>query len=388
LYPSLNPLDIHVGMLYRVTRPSGCGGCLPGARERSFIVVEDHGLELQGEGRYCAYVMAKRGLSSLDAASLLARRLGVSPGRVVLLGLKDSEATTVQLAVLPCRPGMPAFVRVEGRLWARLAGGVERLPRPGMLRGNSFTILVKPVGCSVDRLEGIVKGLAVESLPAYYSYQRFGSRRPNSHIVGLLRLRGELGEAKRELVGRPYPDESPDTIACRRAGWEDGECRKPWAYEPLVAGRPATELLDALPRRLAEIFASAVQAYIFNLYLSTRIAEGYRLTERVKGERLASDGRPLALVPGLGYKVGVEGEARRLLRRALEEAGLSEEDLAKAHPKLRSKPYWRPTYTRPQGLRVGRLEGMLVLQFWLEKGMYATLLLREVISYPDETCAT
>jgi tRNA pseudouridine13 synthase len=388
LHPTLNPLDIHVGMMYRVTRPGGCKACLPAPRERSFIVVEDHGLEISGSGGYCAYILAKRGLSSHDAARLLAKLLGARPGSVKLLGLKDAEATTVQLAILPCGRDMPAHVRVEGRLWARFAGRVEELPRPGRLRGNSFTILVSPVGCTASRLAEKVEELAGGLLPAYYSYQRFGSRRPNSHLVGLMLLRGDLRGAWEEIVAKLYPDESPQARLCRAARWVLDGCRMPWAYEPLIAEKPAERLLDIMPRPLAEIFSSAVQAYIFNLYLSARIEWGYELTERVKGERLTADGRPLAPVPGVGYRIGVSGEARRLLRRALEEAGLGEEELARAHWKLRSGPYWRPVYTRLKALRVAELGGLVVVRFWLERGMYATLLLRELIDYPDEMCGS
>jgi tRNA pseudouridine13 synthase len=386
LYPTLNILDIHVGMMYRVTPPGTCRACLPAPREKSFIVVEDHGLEFSNGGSYCAYILAKRGLSSLDAVRLLAKLLGVHPNNVRLLGLKDAEATTIQLAILPCKKKTPAYLRVEGRLWARLVGRVERLPRPGELRGNRFTIILKPVGCAASKLAERVEEVAGKLLPAYYSYQRFGSRRPNSHIVGLMLLRGELYDAREEIVGNPYPDESPEARSCRMMGWGLESCRMPWAYEPLVAGKPAEKLLDILPQRLARIFASAVQAYIFNLYLSARMEWGYELREKVKGERLATDGRPLAPVPGVGYRIGVSGDARRLLKRALEEAGVGEEELANSHPKLKSRPYWRPVYTRPEALQVAELNELVVVRFWLERGMYATLLLRELIDYPDETC--
>jgi len=117
--PSRSPLDKLVAMLYRAT----CNETLARIsepREHSFIVAEKAAQQPEPRGAYCAYTLAKRELSTPAAAALLASRLGAPWIRVA--GLKDAEATTLQLACLPCPRQPPAMVRVPGRLWARLEG--------------------------------------------------------------------------------------------------------------------------------------------------------------------------------------------------------------------------------------------------------------------------
>ncbi|MET1127985.1 MAG: tRNA pseudouridine(13) synthase TruD, partial [Thermoproteota archaeon] len=289
-------------------------------------------------------MVAKRGLSTPDALRLLAKLTGRKPHAFTALGLKDAEATTLQLVCGPCpRGGERRWVVAGGRLWAKVAGYVDGCPRKP--KANRFHIVLEP-------LAGVKASSVVEAaarlkarLPAYYGYQRFGTRRPVTHLLGASLLRGELDTFAATLLGEPHPDESPPTVECRLRAWKGCTGRLLEAKLAPYADR-VTDLLRRIPRGLIEIFGGALQAYIFNEYLSARISYGYDLGERLRGERLAADGRPLAPVPGIGYKVGVSGEARTLIREALSAAGLDERDLENRLgllPKLR--PYWRPTYT-------------------------------------------
>ncbi|BES82790.1 tRNA pseudouridine(13) synthase TruD [Pyrodictium abyssi] len=382
---SSNPLDLLLGLEYRLR----CGrppACVARPRERSFIVAELPELTLEPGGRYCVYALAKRGLPSLDAARLLARRLGVNPRQASIAGLKDTEATTLQYICLPCPREPPAIVAVPGRLWARLVGRASRCPRRGVLRGNRFTIVLEPVSASCREVVEAAEALRGAKLPAYYGYQRFGTRRPNTHLQGLALLRGDLAWYARELLGSPYPDESPATARCRASLWRSEECQGSRLYEATVARRAASpaDLPALLPRGVAEIQLAALQAYIFNRYLSLRLARGHSLDEKLPGERLVG-GRPHAPVPGIGYRLGTGGEAAELLEEALEPLGIGLEDLAEPPPGLpRLRPYWRPVYTVPEGLEARIIPGCRVaIAFSLEKGMYATLVLRELAEPPE-----
>ncbi|WP_048061423.1 tRNA pseudouridine(13) synthase TruD [Hyperthermus butylicus] len=320
MYPASSILDLHVGIWYRVL-DSEPVACIAAPRERSFIVVEDHGLELGGTGRFCVYIVGKRSLSTHEALRLLARALGVKASLLKALGLKDTEATTVQAVCTPCPQEPPRYIVLDN-LWARLAGRLEACPRPGRLRGNRFTIVLETG--DTGGLLGALDVLRGRRLPAYYGYQRFGTRRPNTHTVGILLLRGEVDAALYEAVAAAYPDESSVITRCRLSMWRDGGCPR-GMYEAWMAesaGDPL-EAIRRIPRSIMEVFIGAVQAYIFNLYLSLRTRYGYDLGEKLRGERQEDSGRPLALVPGIGYRIGVDGEARKLLMEAIELAGLT-----------------------------------------------------------------
>ena len=380
---SPDPLDQLTAALYRASCRYPPPLRIAGPRERSFIVVEQPLTPPGSSGGYCSYLVAKRGLPSTAAAAMLARLLGAPWASVA--GLKDTEATTVQEVCLPCPPNPPMRLAVRGRLWARLLGRRGRCPRRGELRGNCFTVVMEAPGPrEAAEAAETLRQLAAQPLPAYYGYQRFGTRRPNTHIVGLLLIRGDYEQLIYELLASGYPDESPDAKACRRARWSPPECRRSRLYEAAIAERLKTTPMgprSLLPRTVAELAAGAVQAYIYNYYLSLRIERGHPLTVRLTGERLAVNGTPMAPVPGVGKRVGAGGEARKLLLEAIEMVGLTVEQLsnpAPGSPRLRG--YWRPVAMTVQGLKVAVEDDRLVLRFCLEKGMYATTLLREVAS--------
>ena len=346
-------------------------------RERAFVVIEDSEADTSPEGGACAYLVAKRGISTPEAAVLLARLLG---GRAHPLGLKDTRATTLQLiCIQPCSPEAPRLLRVPGRLWARLAGRPASC-RKTTLRGNRFHILLEPLPhATASEVADEAVTLARQRLPAYYSYQRFGTRRPSTQYAGLASLTAPHLAAVREVIDTGYPDEAPTALACRTRLWRAAGCDIARMYEASLSRR-LPRSMGSLPGFLRSIHASALQALVFNAYLSTRLSLGYGLAERVPGERRARDGRPLAPVPGVGVKTRIGGAAGAILRQALESLGLEPRDLASRSPLLEKRlPYWRPVYATPRSTEVRVRGGKVLLSFWLEKGLYATLLLRELV---------
>ncbi len=371
LCSSPDPLDKLLAMDYRVR----CGPPLARIarpRERSFIVLEEHSLPARITGGACLYLVAKRGLSTAEAAARLSRLLG---GQARYLGLKDAEATTVQLVCIePCPGGAPQFIRLPG-LWARLLQRSPRCPGRRSLLGNKFTIILEPLGGAPERICEELKRAAEAGLPAYYAYQRFGTRRPSTGHAAL----AALAAAHRflwELLDYDYPDEMPETRRCRRTLWRSEACSG--GYEAQLAPRPGRLLPRSIPGFVASIHSSALQALVFNAYLSERLRRGYDLWEPVPGERRGA-GAPLAPVPGVGYRLRIGGEAAKILGEALTRLGLDEEMLEKPPPLLeKRRPYWRPVAVKPRRLACRVTGGMVVVGFSLDTGMYATLLLREV----------
>jgi len=373
--PSSSSLDLLLGLRYRAT----CGppvAELAEPRSRGFIVVEDSEPPPPSrEGRVCVYLVVKRGASTPEAARRLARLLGARGAEP--LGLKDADATTAQLVcIYGCPRTAPATVRAPG-LWARLVARTRSSCRAAVLRGNRFTILLRPLpGRSAEEVAERLGEAAAQPLPAYYAYQRFGTRRPSTGHAAASMLHDPVAAVLRETLDYPYPDEAPEAIRCRRLLWRGSGC--PGGFYEKTLSEQAANLRAELRGFLASIYASALQASLFNWYLSLRIERGYPLEAPIPGERRLPDGRPAAPVPPLGGSLP-GGEAGRLLREAAAMLSLSAGDLSRPEPLPRRRGYWRPVYTRPRGLRTRVVNGLVVASFWMEKGMYATLLLREAV---------
>jgi len=352
--------------------------CSP--REQSFVVVEDYDPTplLNPRGRFCLYLMAKRGLPTPRAAALLARSLGTWPPRT--LGLKDAEATTLQLVCLPCPPQPPRHLILHNA-WARLIGRAHSCPRERGPRGNCFTVILHTPGKAADIAERLQQ-LSRRPIPAYYGYQRFGTRRPNTHLVGLHLLKGRLREALEELAAKPYPDEAPQTRHCRLKRFHDENCRLPGFYEAHItaeAARSPGRALKAVPPIVKRLALQALQALVYNLYTSLRLQEEPNPHHRLPGERQGRE-TTLAPIPGIGYRLHTSGHAARIIEEATALLDLDPRELANPPPGLpKLQPYWRPLTTRPYNLKTRIIdEDTLAASFCLERGMYATTLLREV----------
>jgi tRNA pseudouridine13 synthase len=98
---------------------------------------------LQERGLHRVYRVTKRKLTSLEAASELARLAGVTPGDVAMAGLKDRQGVTHQYMSVP--GGDP--VRISGNELSIQQVGA--LPRPISSEdsdGNGFKIFVRDIG--------------------------------------------------------------------------------------------------------------------------------------------------------------------------------------------------------------------------------------------------
>lgn len=341
---STHPLDFMLGMWYKILNYGPVAEIVEPKR-RSFIVIEEYDIPISRRPqKYCVYILAKRGKTSIEASRSLAKRLGVP--WVSTLGLKDTDATTLQVLCLPCPKNPPIIISGPGPQWARFLGYTSRCPRKGSNMGNCFIIVLKVLSRNLSRALETIK---ISYLPAYYAYQRFGTRRPNTHLVGIRLLKVDHVSFIEELLISDYPTEGEKTRYCRRTFWNDPKlCRNLRFYENIVARRLkiSMDFLRSINKMITEMFLSAVQAYIFNLYVSLRIKRGYDYRVKLSGERITDSGVPLVYIPGIGYKVGISGKAYEILMDALEYAGLSYDDLADPPPGIpRLRPYWRPAFT-------------------------------------------
>jgi len=325
-------------------------------RPRGFVVSEPPPLT-GPNGSWAVYLVERVGLDTLRAARILAHRLGAEGYTVQ--GLKDSCAIAYQYMAFR-RPRETLASLTAGGLRAWLLGRRSSPLRPGGHGFNFFRLEVRledpALAPSLCRIL-----CRVRWLPGFYGPQRFGIERPNTHIYGLLRLRGEYGSLIAEYATR-YPLESP---------------ARPGDYES-----KAIELarLDASPLAArgvgpARIHLEALQAYIFNRTLSKALSRGFDIhslaTSRIPVT--CPTGRvwaPAAYLPPRALSAG--GAWAGLVKSVMVEEGLD--------PGLLSP---LPSPRRPLAFPICRLDcrpsesGARILVA-LPSGAYATILLRAV----------
>ncbi|MFB6121997.1 MAG: tRNA pseudouridine(13) synthase TruD [Haloferacaceae archaeon] len=364
-----HPLERQVGMEYYVSDADGVGGHLrenpEDFRVRELERVDPEPLDADpGAYGHLLLRVTLRGWDTNDFAARLSDALGISRERISWAGTKDKHAVTTQLftvrGVESAEPrsaesesAEPRSAESESAEPRSAESESERSPREtgpdlpdirdadvepvgrmgrslqfGDLAGNAFDVRVRDpdspehaADVTAD-LRAFVAGDAGETdadgpavddagttvgVPNYFGQQRFGSRRPVTHEVGLRVVRDEWRAAVLAYVGNPAETEPDETRAAR--GFVDDQAERDdpdWAaaldrmprylgYERSMLHRlderAATDdpadfryALEAVPSNLQRLFVNAAQSYVFNRVLSERLRRGLPFHRPVAGD--------------------------------------------------------------------------------------------------------
>ncbi|ACM56174.1 tRNA pseudouridine(13) synthase TruD [Halorubrum lacusprofundi] len=274
-----------------------------------------------------------------DFARRISDALGISRERVSWAGTKDKRAVTTQLFTL--REVDPDDLpEIRGAEIEPLGRAGRRLSF-GDLAGNAFEIRVADtVPEAPERVADVVGDLrafggdaeeakddATVGVPNYFGQQRFGSRRPVTHRVGLAVVRDDFREAVRLYAGNSSDTEPDDTRAARDrvdaafgvGGDDTGDGSDPSAdgtgdgdwetcldaipgklrFERSMVHRLAERdvapdappdhedwrhALEAVPSNLQRLFVNAAQSFLFNQVLSERLRRGLSFDRPVAGD--------------------------------------------------------------------------------------------------------
>jgi len=391
-----------------------------------------------GKGDYTWFVLEKRNLDTISAIKIIAKSLGLRYDFFSVAGLKDSKAVTAQLvSVFNVDPDLlEGFKDKYGNIEVRHCVKMPFRIVPGMLYGNHFIIVVRNILLPEEevsrRVSLVTQEIGSKGLPAFYGYQRFGTIRPNTHIIGKYILQGKFEDAVMELLAHPYPNEDPRVIELREYIRDTEDYRGALEKFPRALSHERTVLkhlsvrerdyigaLRKLPKTVRRLFISAYQSYLFNKCLSRRVKRGIPINEAVIGdlvaiklkdgslggvvvanehnldflnERIARGDMVLVLnVFGYGTIIqgGVQGDIER---EVLKEENISLNIFKSKHmPEVATRGTYRRACFYPEELTVSNVHEdelnvgakKVVFEFTLNKGLYATVVLREYMKPKD-----
>lgn len=165
-----------------------------------FIVKEQLGYDLTGQGEFVAINVRKIHCNTLFVGEKLAQFAGISPRQMSYAGLKDRHAITEQWFCLHLPKHTPDFSQFQ-------LEGVEVLDvtrhqrkiRIGSLAGNEFEILLRDVN-ETDELTTALNNIKQQGVPNYFMAQRFG--RDGNNLTQALRwANGEIQVKDRKKRG-------------------------------------------------------------------------------------------------------------------------------------------------------------------------------------------
>lgn len=408
-----------------VTKEEGIGGTIRNQYE-DFYVEEIPDLIPTGEGPNVWIWIEKIGRTTLDVVLDIARDLHIDRKRMGFAGMKDKKARTRQWICISNMDSEEQFEQVKalsGQIYKtdflKVIRGRKKL-RMGQLKGNKFRILIRDIDDvekSAEIASDILKQLEVTGVPNYFGWQRFGKPRTNTHLVGEALVENDLKKAVGRYIGNPTEEEHEKNQKARKA-YDDGDLEKSlelmgkgMRYEKmmireLIKDSKKGELTDksyknalhALPKPLQRMFVHAYQSFLFNAAVSKRVEMG--INKYIEGdiiinneERIVRDKTPeeyQELIdtfqvnptsPLYGTKVpfagGTVGEMEKSI---LDNYGLSKEDFeVPKMPRLGSHGLRRSMRFQVWDTSAIATDEGVLTEFSINKGSYATAVLREVM---------
>jgi tRNA pseudouridine13 synthase len=338
------------------------------------------------------YLLRKRNMDTLEVVKALRRILGTQ--KIIYLGLKDKAAETYQFIFVQGDKYFTPYINKGSieLIFVALLPKRNKNDLRDLLVGNCFNIDLNGLANDHNEvLEEIMNKISeIGFLPNYYSYQRFGVERSITHILGKYLLVGDLENFISTLIC--YPDNKCDLAErCRSVinmrGWmwvERIVCRR-----LLKGDKDYLKILSSIPREILGLYASAYISYIFNHYLSERwrfYGLGY---DAIDGELTEKGFFIDKGIPYLHFVIKRSGEleiysGHKEILREIFQKELSKHNMILFPDKIRdiigvNKIVMRRNLISP--IYDLRVRNRLEISFCLDKGGYATNLLRELFKY-------
>ncbi|MBN2389392.1 MAG: tRNA pseudouridine(13) synthase TruD [Anaerolineae bacterium] len=239
-----------------------------------FRVEEEIVLPGGERGAYAYYRVEKRNLTTLAVRDRLAARLKVTPSALVFPALKDASAEAIQYASV--RKRGPDEVKERGFTARRVQWGSRAL-QPKDVLGNRFTVVVRDLAeGDASALTDALRKLEAEGLPNYFDEQRFGSLSEKGFIGKAILLRDA------EQVVRFYLEEQMrgDPADVREFKMLVKDHWGQWGFLLHQAPRPSNfrsvitylkdhphdynKAVNLIQDRLLSIYLSAYQSWVWN----------------------------------------------------------------------------------------------------------------------------
>ena len=387
-----------------------------------------------GKDSYTLFNLIKVNKDTFEAVRLISKALSIPPKSIGYAGLKDKRSISVQIASIRGNYVEKLKNLKLNDIYIRNIHPSKNYVKLGYNWGNQFVITLRNIKHKPDqmkKIEELFSHLCDHGFPNYYGLQRFGTFRPNSHIIGRFILENQFKEAYEEFVIRDYPTELPQSQKVRAELAKTGDLENAFNSFPTGLEYERTMIkylldnpedyegaINQIPKYLIKLLISSFQSYLFNKMVSLRIQQGNSLHNPVKGDVICILDEENGNITQIKHTYGglydeYLQEARKLNRAKIVAPLVGYNTDLDDFPYMKTlfleiikndhislnlfrnkllemyefKGSFRPIIVKPIGLKY--LEYSLddlfpdrykmKIEFSLQKGSYATLLLREIV---------
>jgi len=337
---------------------------------------------------HAVYLLTKSGIDTNHALIDIEKRYGIV---LKSLGLKDANAKTKQFVYTYKK--LNSLEKIEGKKYlAERVGFTQKPISKKHMLGNIFEIEVSDTTQSLPSISDNEKFLN------FFGYQRFGSRRPITHLVGKSLIKGEYEKVLDYLL----------TFSSKYDSEKNNEFRKliserklepeiidllPYSMDiernllkQLSIDKDPKKVIRSIPLKLRRFYAQAYQSFLFNKTLSMAYEYEEELFSPTNDDvcfdknfdlgKYQNDPKQKLAIPLIGHSYYKKSRFEYYIKKILEDESLTPKDFfINDFQELSLDGGFRNASINIQDFSISKN----LVKFQLPRGSYATIVLREIL---------
>ena len=384
-------IDKEIGISVYTTKSSSISGKIK-QNENDFSVKEvlsEKAIDsFDNDEGHAVYLLKKSGIDTNHALADIEKRYGLV---LKSLGLKDANAKTEQYVYAYKK--INSLEEYNGKKYSAQRVGFVKKPisKKDML-GNYFEIRVSDLNDTLPSFSGN------ENILNFFGYQRFGSKRPITHLVGKSIIKGDYEEAIEYLLSFSSKYDSEKNNEIRKLISERNSESEiiellPYSMDiernllrQLSNDNDSKNAIRSIPLTLRRFYIQAYQSFLFNKTLSL----AYEFEEQLFAPenddvcfdknfvlgKFENDSSQKLAIPLVGHSYYKKSRFDYYIKKVLEEELLTPKDFfIKDFQELSIDGGFR-------NASINYLNFLIhenLIKFQLSRGSYATIVLREIL---------
>jgi len=282
-------IDSQIGILVYSTKFNGIGGRIKDEAEHFNVneVLSPKSLKsIIPQDGYAVYKLKKRKIDTNHALSDIFKKTGI---RLKSLGLKDASAVTEQFVCSDSKSKSIENYSSEKYSLEKIGHVKKPLSKKDMI-GNHFSIKISDcVGNLSDFNE-------YDKILNFYGYQRFGSKRAVTHLIGKALLQRNFKKAVNLLLSFTSTYDSKENTEIREKLADPSNYKTYLDQVPpqmdverivlqeMIEHDDPQKAIHAVPLPLRRFYVQAYQSFLFNHALSAAFDDGENLFVAQEGD--------------------------------------------------------------------------------------------------------
>ena len=392
-------IDSEIGISVYTTKFSGIGGKIriqPEDFEVSELISKRATNSITSELGYAVYKLKKKKIDTNHALSGIFRKTGV---RLKSLGLKDASAITEQFTGSPHQGKPIEDFSTEKYSLTKIGFTKKPLSKKDMI-GNNFKIQIS------DCSDGLSSFVEHNHILNFYGYQRFGSKRPVTHLIGKAILQRDFDKAVNLILSFTSTYDSVENTEIREKLSDKVNYKKYYHKVPsqmdierivlkeMIDHGDSIRAIRAIPLSLRRFYIQAYQSFIFNQSLSAAFLDGENLFESQSGD-VCYDAKSIIgkfkdgveqylSLPFVGYSYYKKTRFHYQISKILNQEEITPKDFfIKEMQEVSSEGGFRQAAIHCTDYFSDKNK----VEFSLSRGSFATILLREIMKPADPITA-